>query len=89
MGWLSTIGRREARGELRAVYDELGRRPMPAVYRLAEGDTPNIIAVHGPDPLLMRAVFRFSGTLATDDTLSWPHRELVNTVTSRLNQCFY
>jgi hypothetical protein len=34
-------------------------------------------------------VFSTSSTLNGAGPLSWPERELVNTTTSRLNQCFY
>lgn len=83
------ISRREATGELAEVYERLRGRPAPAVYATPHGDAAGIIRIHSLDPTLMLRVFRFSATLATDDTLPWARRELINAVTSRLNQCFY
>ena len=89
MTWIHIIPRDQATGELAEVYAEMATRPMPAIYQPNHDDQPNIIRVHGLDPELMRRTFTWSRSLATDDTLAWKHRELVNTVTSRLNQCFY
>jgi alkylhydroperoxidase family enzyme len=83
------IGRREATGELAEVYAKLSGRPMPSVYATPHGDAAGIIRIHSLDPQLMLRVFRFSGTLAEGETLPWARRELINAVTSRLNQCFY
>jgi hypothetical protein len=64
-------------------------RPLPPVYRPAHGGVPGIIAMHSLDPLLIPKVFGTSSTLNGAGPLSWPERELVNAITSRLNQCFY
>mgnify|MGYP006160221015 CR=1 FL=1 len=37
----------------------------------------------------LRATFAVSASLSTDASLAWPARELINTVTSRVNQCLY
>jgi hypothetical protein len=64
-------------------------RPLPAVYRPTHGGVPGIIAAHSLDPQLIPKVFGASSTLNGTGPLSWPERELVNTITSRLNQCLY
>lgn len=89
MALLPLTGYHQSTGALRAVYEKMMQRPMPPVYRPTHGDAAGIIRAHSPDPELLRRIFTISGTLAADTALTWPQRELVNTVTSRLNQCFY
>jgi hypothetical protein len=76
-------------GSLRELYDKMLQRPLPPVYRPAHGGVPGIITMHSLDPLLIPKVFGASSTLNGAGPLSWPERELVNTITSRLNQCLY
>lgn len=76
-------------GELRATYDQMLARPLPPVYRPAHGGAPGIIEAHGLDARLIPRVFGTSSTLNGAGPLSWPERELVNAITSRLNQCLY
>lgn len=64
-------------------------RPLPAVYTPPHGDAPGILRAHSLDARLLRLTFAVSGTLATDATLPWARRELINAVTSRQNGCFY
>jgi hypothetical protein len=89
MALLPLTGFREATGTLREVYAQMMQRPLPPVYRPSHGDAPGIIRAHSLDPDAMRHVFRFSGMLNGQGPMSWPERELVNTTTSLLNQCFY
>jgi len=86
---LSIIGYAESTGELRDVYDLMRQRPLPPTYRPAHGGVAGIIEAHGLDPALIAKVFGTSATLNGAGPLSWPERELVNTLTSRLNQCLY
>ena len=86
---LPVIGYDASTGELRAIYDQMRARPLPPVYRPAHGGAPGIITAHGLDPQLIPRVFGCSSTLNGAGPLSWPERELINAVTSRLNQCFY
>ena len=79
----------QSSGALRAIYDKMRERPLPQVYRPAHGGVPGIIAMHSPDPQLIPKVFTTSSTLNGAGPLTWPERELVNAITSRLNQCFY
>jgi hypothetical protein len=89
MAFLPLTGYHESTGVLRNIYEQMMQRPLPPVYTPAHGDAPGIIRAHSLDPELLRRVFRFSGTFAMDSSITWPQRELVNAVTSRLNQCFY
>ncbi len=90
MSWIRTFSARESEGELKAVYERMQQRPMPPPYRPPHGDAPGIIRAHSQDPTLMALVFGgMSATLAQGDTLTWPQRELINTTTSLVNQCFY
>jgi hypothetical protein len=83
------IGLDASTGMLREAYERMLARPLPAVYRPTHGDAPGIIRAHSLDAALVPRVFAFSGNLNGQGPLSWPQRELVNAVTSRLNQCFY
>jgi len=62
---------------------------MPAVYRPAHGGIAGIIRAHSLDPELIPRVFGFSSGVNQAGPLTWPQRELVASLTSRLNQCFY
>lgn len=86
---LPIIGYAESTGTLRDIYDRMRERPLPAVYRPPHGGAPGIIQAHSLDPELIPKVFGTSSTLNGAGPLSWPERELVNALTSRLNQCFY
>jgi hypothetical protein len=59
------------------------------VYRPAHGGVAGIIRAHSLDAELTSRVFAVSNNLNGQGPLSWPQRELVNAITSRLNQCFY
>ena len=76
-------------GELRAIYDRMLERPLPPTYRPAHGGAPGIVRAHSLDPQLIPLVFGTSTTLNGAGPLAWPERELVNAITSRLNQCLY
>lgn len=86
---LTITGYSESTGALREIYDRMLERPLPPAYRPAHGGSPGIIQAHSLDPALIPRVFTTSSTLNGAGPLSWPERELVNTITSRLNQCFY
>lgn len=88
VAYLRIIGKHEADGDLLAAYAAMAARPMPSVYRPQHGDAPGIIRAHSLDPELLRGTFAVSGALS-DDALPWHSRELVNSVTSRENECFY
>ena len=86
---LPIVGYAASTGALRDVYDRMRQRPLPSAYRPAHGGAPGIIEAHSLDPELIPLVFGTSSTLNREGPLSWPERELVNALTSRLDQCFY
>ncbi len=86
---LTITGYAQATGELRDVYDRQRERALPPAYRPAHGGVPGIIEAHSLDPALIPLVFGASATLNSVGPLSWPERELINALTSRLNQCLY
>ena len=86
---LSITGYAASTGRLREIYDRMTQRPMPPTYRPAHGGAAGIIQAHSLDPDLIPKVFATSSTLNGAGPLTWPERELVNALTSRLNQCLY
>jgi len=88
MAWLTTIPRSEATGELARTYAAMAARPIPDAYLPPHDDAPGIIRAHSLDHELMRLTFGVSGALHRS-ALSWADRELISSVTSRTNQCFY
>lgn len=86
---LPTVGYEQSTGKLRAVYERMRERPLPPVYRPGHGGVPGIIRAHSLDPELMTRVFGFSANVNGNGPLAWSERETINTVVSRLNQCFY
>jgi hypothetical protein len=89
MAFIRTIDAREATGALAATYARMKERPMPSVYVPPHGGAPGIIRAHSLDPQLIAIVFGGMSASLASDTLSWPHRELINTATSFANQCSY
>lgn len=86
---LSITGYATSTGELRDIYDRMRERPMPPAYRPAHGGIAGIIEAHSLDPALIPKVFGASTTLNGAGPLSSIERELINALTSRLNQCLY
>jgi hypothetical protein len=86
---LAIIGYDASTGALREIYEQMRARPLPPAYRPQHGGVPGIITAHSLDPQLIPRVFGASTTLNGAGPLSWPERELVNALVSRLNQCFY
>jgi hypothetical protein len=86
---LAYIDYESSTGRLREVYDAMRERPLPPAYRPSHGGVPGIITAHSLDPNLIGRVFSTSTTLNGAGPLTWPERELVNAITSRLNQCLY
>ena len=93
--WVRVIGVPEAMaegGELAHIYSMLRANATnrPAVYSSPTGDAPNIIRCHALDPEGLRLAFSLSGVIHWGEgSLPWRLREMINTVTSRANDCFY
>ena len=88
VAWLTTVPKAQATGALAEAYAAMDNRPMPPVYNPPHGDAAGIIRAHSLDPELLQRTFSVSGALATTG-LPWADRELLASVTSRTNQCFY
>jgi alkylhydroperoxidase family enzyme len=88
MAWLETVSRAQATGALAEAYAAMDNRPMPPVYLPPHDDAAGIIRAHSLDPELLQKTFSVSGALAAS-TLPWADRELLASVVSRTNQCFY
>lgn len=88
MAWLGTISRGEATGQLAETYAAMAARPVPSAYLPPHDDAPGIIRAHSLDVDLMRLTFGVTGALHRL-TLEWAERELLSSVTSRTNECFY
>jgi alkylhydroperoxidase family enzyme len=86
--WLTTVSKAQATGALAAAYAAMENRPMPPVYVPPHDDAPGIIRAHSLDPELLRRTFAVSGAIASSG-MPWPDRELLASVTSLTNQCFY
>lgn len=88
MAWLQTIPRGQAQGELAEVYAAMAARPIPDAYRPPHDGAPGIMLAHSLDAELMKRTFGGTGSLHRTP-LEWAERELIASVTSRTNQCFY
>ena len=91
-GWIQMLGVHEAEGELREVYAQMRTNmgSRPSVYSTPTGDAPNIVKSHSLEPEGLRLAFSMSTEIHwSDKSLPWAKREMINTVTSRANNCFY
>lgn len=91
-GWIRMIGVAEAEGELKEAYARLwaGGSSRPSVYTPPTGDAANIIRSHSLDPEGLRLAFAMSAAVHwSPRALPWATREMLNTVTSGANNCFY
>ena len=91
-GWIRTIGLEEATGRLLEVYRLLRHQggSRPAVYTPPGGDIANIVKCHSLDPEALRLAFSMSAAVHwSPRSLPWRLREMLNTVVSAANDCFY
>jgi hypothetical protein len=92
MAWIKTIGLRdpEMTPELGAAYQEIYSM-MPQYYAVSgTHDAPGIIKAHSLDPAGLRKVFHAGLYLVNGPLpLSRREREMINTVVSTANRCFY
>ena len=91
-GWIRMIGVLEAEGQLREIYNQMraGSGTRPQVYNSPTGDAANIVKSHSLDPEGLRLAFGMSGAVHWGPkSLPWAQREMLNTVTSGANNCFY
>lgn len=81
MAWVKMIEPEEATGELKAKYDTATRRA---------GKVFNILKVQSLNPAALRASMGlYLATMLGSSGLSRTEREILATVVSRANRCFY
>jgi len=81
MAWITTVEPDEATGELRTEYDAAVRRA---------GKVFNILKVQGLNPAALHASMElYLATMYGPSGLSRGERELLATVVSWANHCFY
>jgi hypothetical protein len=91
-GWIRMIGVQEAEGTLKELYMRMkaNTNTRPAIYSTPTGDAPNIVKCHSLEPEGLRLAFWISSAIHwSERSLPWVRREMINTVTSRVNNCFY
>jgi hypothetical protein len=91
-GWIKMIGVFEAEGPLKELYTQMKAKSgsRPAIYNSPTGDAANIVKSHSLDPEGLRLAFGMSGAIHWGPkSLPWAKREMLNTVTSGANNCFY
>jgi hypothetical protein len=96
MTWIKTISPSEADQELQACYEAVYRLYPPeyhaevaAVVR-PDGGADSIVASHSLIPNALRhAMSAYAVLLADDLPLSRRQHEMIATVVSALNRCFY
>ena len=81
MSWIETISPDEATGELKIEYEQAIKRA---------GKVFNILKVQSLNPETLRASMHlYLATMHGRSGLSRPEREMLATVVSRANDCFY
>jgi uncharacterized peroxidase-related enzyme len=81
MAWIRTVAPSEAAGELKHLYDEATQRA---------GRVFNIIRIQSLNPPVLSASTRLYLTLMhSPSSLTRAEREMLATVTSWANDCFY
>jgi hypothetical protein len=96
MTWIKTVSEAEAGPTLRQSYEAVYglypgeyRHEVPAL-RNADGGADSIVAAHSLIPeALKHAMSAFGVLLAPDLPLSRRQHEMIATVVSSLNRCFY
>jgi hypothetical protein len=90
--FIPLIGRADAQGELLEIYEGYAANAgsRPAVYDTPGGDAANIVRAHSLDVEGLVLAFSLSGAIHWGPAARpWAEREMINTVTSRVNNCFY
>jgi alkylhydroperoxidase family enzyme len=81
MSWIKTVGNDEAQGRLKALYDA-------AIQRA--GRVYNIVRIMGLSPATLEASMAlYRAAMFGPSPLSRAQRELLATVVSAENECFY
>jgi alkylhydroperoxidase family enzyme len=96
MTWIRTVPRNEAPTSLRDCYDAVYALYPPEygvevpTVRRADGGADSIVAAHSLIPEALRhAMSAYGALLAPELPLSRRQHEMIATVVSALNRCFY
>jgi hypothetical protein len=94
MTWIKTIPPAEAPAPLQACYEAVYALYPPeygtSVVRRADGSADSVVAAHSLIPEAMRHAMSTLGVLlAPDLPLTRRQHEMIATVVSALNSCFY
>lgn len=92
MAWIKTVGLHDAEltPELAGSYQEINGMMPPEYAMSGTRDVPGIIKIHSLDPAGLRKVFVAGLHLVNGPSpLSRREREMINTVVSATNHCFY
>jgi len=81
MAWIKTVSDEEATGELKQEYEEAVRR-AGCIYNILRLQSLNARSLHASIELYKTVMFGQSG-------LSRAEREMLATVVSQVNDCFY
>jgi hypothetical protein len=96
MTWITTVPPAQADAELKSCYEavyalypqEYGSE-VPAVQR-PDGSADSVVAAHSLIPQALRHALSAYGVLLSPDLpLQRRHHEMIATVVSALNRCFY
>ena len=81
MAWIRTVGPSDAEGALRAEYEAAIRRA---------GRVFNILKIQSLNPGTLRASMQlYQATMHAPSELTRVEREMIATVVSQVNHCFY
>jgi hypothetical protein len=96
MTWIKTVPAAEAGPELRGCYEDISRLYPPEYYTevtallRADGSCDHVTEAHSLIPEAMRhAMSMFAVLLRPDLPLSRRQQEMIATVVSAQNRCFY
>ena len=96
MTWIKTVPPAQADGQLKSSYEAVYALYPPeygmevAAVQRPDGTADSIVAAHSLIPQALRhALSAYGVLLAADLPLQRRHHEMIATVVSALNRCFY
>jgi hypothetical protein len=96
MTWINTVSPAQADAELQTCYEAVYALYPPeyqsavSAIRRPDGSTDSIVAAHSLIPQALRHALSAYGVLLSPDLpLQRRHHEMIATLVSALNRCFY